>query len=154
MYVSFQDFLSMAAQLSTVFGFAYGLFWLERHRKEKVIEHQSDDAKKALDQLVLIEELLDTLYAGSHAEQKEALEKRLLSPLRGLYKALLLLKDLPNMKSRVALIGSLSDIVHDNRAEPESAKAKISQLFTPVGGYKKEFKWLKEYLLQIYTLRA
>jgi len=148
------DLLSIGAQISIISGFIFGFFWLERYRKQKVVEHQSDDAKKGLEQLVLIEEALDKIFSGTEAEQKEVLAKKLPPSLRELYNALLLLKGLPGISEKVTFIGDLSEALASTKAQPEVAVHVVSQMFASAGGYKQEFKNLKERLLQIYVLRA
>jgi hypothetical protein len=148
------DLLSIGAQISIISGFVYGFFWLERYRKQKVVEHQSDDAQKGLEQLVLIEESLDKIFSGTDIEQKEALFKRLPHALREEYNALLLLKELPGISEKLHLIEHLSETLVNTQHQPEVAVSMIQQIFAPVGGYKQECKELKERLVQIYVMRA
>jgi hypothetical protein len=154
MVLNWQDLLALGSQMSLISGFIYGLFWLERYRKQKIVEHQSNDAKKGLKELVLIEESLDKLFTGTESEQHEALTKRLPRALRELYNALLLLKELPGVGEKLYFVERLSDTIAANKMQPEIASSVINQLFTTQGGYKQECKELKEYLIRIYVLRA
>jgi hypothetical protein len=154
MVFNWLDLLSIGAQISIISGFVYGFFWLERYRKQKVVEHQSDDAKKGLEHLVLIEEALDKLFTGTDAEQKEVLAKKLPHALREEYNALLLLKELPGISEKLHLMEHLSETLISTKTQPEVAISMIQQIFAPVGGYKQECKELKERLVQIYVLRV
>src|SRR5438128_2272639 len=133
MIFNWLNLLSIGAQISIISGFVYGLFWLERYRKQKVVEHQSDDAKRGLEQLVLIEEALDKLCTGTDDEQKQVLEQRLPSSLRELYNALLLLKGLPGISEKVAFIGDLSERLAAAKTRPEVAVNMVDQMFASAG---------------------
>ncbi len=154
MVCSWQEALSVGAQVSAASGFIYGLFWLERYRKQKIVENQSTDAKQALEHLVIVEESLDTIFEGTEAEQKEVLLKKLPQSLREMYIALLLLKNLPGIAQTLPLLEELGDIVAHNKAHPDVAVRKIKQVFASRGNYKQECKELKEHLIRIYVLRA
>ena len=154
MILSWQEALSIGAQVSAAMGFIYGLFWLERYRKQKIVENQSNDAKKALEQLVIVEESLDKIFEGTEAEQKEVLVKKLPQSLREMYIALLLLKNLPGIAETLPLLEELGDIVAHHKKNPEAAVHKIKQVFAVRGDYKQECKELKEHLIRIYVLRA
>ena len=148
-----KDALMLASQLSTVLGFVYGLLWLERYRKQKVLEHYTDNARKGLDEIVMLEEMLDTLFADSHEDVAVILHKSLPNTLRELYKALLLLKDLPGISGQVKLFEKLSDVVINADTTPDVTLTNISQIYVPYGGYKQASKELKTRLLDIYVLR-
>jgi hypothetical protein len=151
-----KDTLNIAAQLSTVGGFAYALFWLERYRKQKQLENHSDNARKALDQLVLLEEAVDTLFSNGDTapENNIILHKSLPVILRELYKILLLLRSIPNIPEQIQLIEKLSDAVADKDEQPRIAITKVYAIYGPHGGYKNASQKLKALLLRIYTLNS
>lgn len=153
---SIKDALNIAAQLSTVGGFAYALFWLERYRKQKTIENHSDCARKALDQLVLLEEAVDTLFSNADAasESVTILHKSLPVILRELYKVLLLLRSLPDIPEQIQLIEKLSDAVADKDEQVRVTINKVGAIYGPYGGYRHASQKLKELLLRIYSFNA
>jgi hypothetical protein len=148
--------LTIASQGATVLGFAYGLFWLERYRKQKIMEHQSDNARKALDHLVAVEENIDHLFNTlPEAEQIKILHSTLPKALRELYKELLLLKQIPGVPPKIHLIERLGDVdTKAGKVKTQVAIDMLKQVFASVGGYKQQCAELKELLIRIYILRA
>jgi hypothetical protein len=141
--------LNALGNLATICGFIYGFRWLRDFKTQKRLENQSTDARKALDELLHIEELLNILSHGKDNERHTALNK-LGSAFKRLYYTLLLLKEYQQMSEQIKLINQLIQVLSNNKSgNPQDLLDQIENIKN-----KNKLFQLKEVLLKIYQLET
>ncbi|MEX0940138.1 MAG: hypothetical protein WDZ41_02170 [Candidatus Babeliales bacterium] len=139
--------LNTIANISTIIGFIYGFFWLRNFKKQKKLENKSSDARRALDELVFVNQVLADLYTGIDRQRHEVLKETLPIYLKKLQYTLSLLSGYSGIQDGLDLITKIISILSKNKSNPQVASDEIQSIQA-----KNKFDTLEKSLLKIYEL--
>ena len=144
-----KECLSTVADVATIFGVVYGLFWLNAYKKQKKIDNAIADARRALDELRCVKYELKILDSGNDNERYKVIADLPIS-LRELYHTIFLLQDCHGIPESLAMIEKLLRI--NWHCYPNEIRDEVNQIIFFDSSGQGRLEDLENILFSIYKI--
>lgn len=144
--------LTGLADIATLIGVIYGFRWVHNFKEQTRLEHQSTEARRALDELAEVENAIQVIFTGTDRERYDAYKQILPIVLNKLRNTLCFLVADPNITGNVKLVDQLMEIIDQFKKNgTDYPTEKIEELLNSTEGHNKLVQ-LRALLMQMYKL--